>query len=135
MADELLLEPRSEDTPEEAAMALLWAMDHMLSWNAERPRAGNHLFRSSTEMNEIWLAHGGADGDAPVVDFQNWMVVAMFLDAGEYSEAPGIQEVIKMDSTIEVRYQVIGRAWTMINPCSVISVPREDGEAVFVQVE
>ena len=85
-------------------------------------------------MRCVWLQHGGEPDELPRVDFNQKMVVAMFVNAGEYTEVQRIQEVIVVGNRIEVRHSKFNGDVTTINPCSVIAVPRAEGIAEFLAV-
>lgn len=130
----VLLSERTEDSAESVARGLTWAMADMLDWDTKHPRAGMHLFRHEQELASEWLLQGGETGKVPKVDFTKEMVVAIFMDEGSYQKAPGIKRVEQRGSEIRIFYAVSGRGWTMINPCSVIKLPRADGAPVFVEI-
>lgn len=127
-----LLSERDQRTTEGVARGLVWAMDDLLTWEAEHPRAGMHVIRSRRELAELWIRHGGADGAIPDVDFEAQMVVAIFLDEGSYRRSPGIQRIDVVGNEIRIYYAFSERPWAMINPSSVVKVARADGHPVFV---
>src|SRR5689334_15836345 len=130
MSDELLPK-RDFDTPEHAARALLWAMDDLLQWDAPHPKAGRYLFRSSTEMADVWRSHRGDHDKLPNIDFDRFMVLALFMDEGAYNEIVAPKSVRVNDRRIVVTLGKSSRSWKMINPASVIRLKRCDGEVVF----
>lgn len=106
---------------------------HLLNWNAKNPKAGRYIFRTREEMAEIWMSHGGKPEEMPVVDFEKHSIVAMFLDAGSYHSAPGIQSIQPKGDIIEVHYRISSTPWKMINPCSVILTSRIESDVIFVE--
>jgi len=125
---------RKMDTPENTAKSVKWALDSMLRWYAPRPKRGNYVFRSEDEMRRVWIDQGGDPAKLPVVDFGSRMVVAMFLDAGEYRESPQLRRIAKVGERIEVLYAMEGDKLfgKVINPCIAVSIARDDAEVVFV---
>jgi hypothetical protein len=124
---------RRMDTPEQTAKSILWALESMVKWYAPSPKQGNYVFRSEDQMRRVWLEQGGDPDKLPVVDFQSRMVVAMFLDAGEYTEAPALKTIQKVGDRIEVRYAMEESMFgKIINPCIAISIPKDEAEVVFV---
>jgi hypothetical protein len=75
-----LLPQREVDNAEHIARALLWAMNDVLGWDAPHPQAG--LFRSSSRMSEVCQSHGGNDDKRPSIDFDRYMVSALFMVEG-----------------------------------------------------
>jgi hypothetical protein len=127
------LRPRfDEETPEGAARALVWAMTNLLPWHVPHPRAGQHVFLSSDEMAKVWMAHGGALGAMPKVAFDHRMVVAVFMAEGSYKTVLGVARVVHHAGKVWIVVSQSSRPWSMMNPACVISVPRIEAEAVFV---
>jgi hypothetical protein len=127
-----ILGERKMGTPEEQAKAIAWALDSMLPWYAPHPKKGSFVFRTEDEMGRVWLDQGGGRGKLPKVDFGSRMVVAMFIDEGSYTEAPRVTTIQKVGGRIEVRWAVGKTPFPRINPCIVISIPKDDAEVVFV---
>ena len=59
------------------------------------------------------------------------MVLAVFMDEGEYNEAVGPKSVRVSDDGIVVVLGKSSRPWKMINPASVIRLPRHEGVVSF----
>ena len=110
-------------------------MENILQWHVPAPKKLNCIFRSADEMIDVWKQHGGDGSKIPDIDFNKYMVVAMFLDAGNYKRAPGIRRIIKEGDVIEIEYAYQGRPWEMINPCCVIQAPRSDVMYVFKEIK
>lgn len=127
-----LMPKHDQKTVQGQADALLWAMNDMLPWHVPSPRAGTYLFRSAEEMTVIWSDHGGDVTKVSHVDFSTRMVVAVFEDAGTYQTIHVVGHVIPKDGRIWVIIAQRTAIWEMINPCSVISIPRYDGDTVFL---
>jgi hypothetical protein len=126
-----LLSKRLVDTPEDSARALLWAMSEMVPWDAPHPKAGQYLFRSERDMAEVWRSQGGDAAKFPQSDFEKFMVLALFMDEGEYHQCMAPKSVLVLDSRIVVVVGQSSTPWKMINPMSVIRFPRCEGEVVF----
>lgn len=126
---------RNMETAEGAAKAIVWAMDSILKWYAPNPKQGNHVFRTKDEMSVVWASHDGDPNELPEVDFDTQMVVAMFLDAGEYEESPGLKTIMKVGDQIEVRYTMNRSPFSKVfNPCVAVAIPKQSGEVTFVNV-
>ena len=102
-----------------------------LEWGAPKPKKGNLVFRSEEELRKAWLAHQGKSEELPKVDFKQNMVVAMFLDAGEYDVSPSVTAVRRANGEIRVYYQMTKGPIPMINPCVVFVMKKEDAKVVF----
>jgi len=81
----------------------------------------------------LWQKQGGAANEMPHVDFDTEMVAAIFLDEGSYEQAPGIQRIERVGNTVTIYYKFFETLWSMLNPCSVVKLPRADGESVFIE--
>jgi hypothetical protein len=107
-------------------------MTDLLQWRVPHPRAGRYVFRSLDEMATVWAAHGGVPEAMPNVAFDQRMVVAVFMDEGSYKTVLGVERVLHHAGKVWIVVGESSRPWSMINPASVISVPRVEGEAVFL---
>jgi hypothetical protein len=127
-----LLPERDGSTPEGEARAVLWAMDNLLPWHAEHQSEGRHVLRTPEELAALWKEQGGKDEAMPAVDFEHHMVLALFEAEGEYTTAHNISRVLAHEGKVWVIVGKFSRPWAMMNPASVIAVPRADGEVVFL---
>ncbi len=127
-----LLLDRSGDSVVAQARAILWAMTDLLAWDVDHPRARRFLARDRAAFLAEWEAQGGDPARLPDVDFTTSMVVAVIEDEGEYSEAHAIERVVQRGNEIVVVVGTRSRPWKMINPASVIRVPRAEGDVQFV---
>ncbi|APR86587.1 Hypothetical protein A7982_11936 [Minicystis rosea] len=93
-----------------------------------------HVFRSADEMREVWLAHGGEPEGMPDVDFDRHMIVALFADEGSYREIRIITRVLQGDGKLWIMVGKASRPWAMINPYTLLDVPRTEGEPVFLDL-
>jgi hypothetical protein len=130
-----LLPRQDAGSSEGLARQLSWTMDNVLQWRAKHPRAGTHVFRNAEEMLNVWGAHGGELGGSPKVDFGRYMVVAVFEGEGAYKETRSILRVTHGGGKLWIILEKFSRPWAMINPASVIAIPRADGEPIFVDAE
>ena len=105
----------------------------MLPWSTPRPRKAMCVFRDAAQMASIWRDQGGEDSKMPTVDFATSIVIAIFEEPGSYTSARVIAQVIPKGGAIYVIVEDRPSPWSMINPRSVVSVPRMEGEIVFVQ--
>lgn len=102
-----------------------------LQWDAPKPKKGNLVFRNEEEMRKVWLAHQGNPEKLPKVDFKQHMVVAMFLEAGEYEMSPSVIKVRRVDGEILVYYEMTKGPIPMLNPCVVFVIKKDDAKVVF----
>jgi hypothetical protein len=61
------------------------------------------------------------------------MVIAVFEAEGSYREVRHVQRALQGDGKLWIVIGKSSRPWSMINPASVIVVPRVDGEPVFLE--
>jgi hypothetical protein len=127
MSDELLPQ---QDTPERIARALL-KIDETVDWDAPHPKKGRYLFRSLSEMAEVWRSHGGDNDRLPTIDLDGFMVLAVFHGRGGIHEISVPESVKVADGGIVITLGTSCRPWKMINPMSVIRLPRREGDAIF----
>jgi hypothetical protein len=134
MARDLLPEHDAAST-EGVARRLLWTMDNVLRWNVKHPRSGMHVFRNAEEMAKVWSEQEGEPGGMPRVDYDQQMVVAIIEEEGSYKEIRAIQRVIHSDRGLFILVGKSRRPWSMINPASVIVMPRAEGDPRFLDAE
>jgi hypothetical protein len=84
-------------------------------------------------MARVWVEHGGEPEKLPAVDFAQHMVVAVFEAEGSYREVRGVERALQVEGKLWIIIGKSKRPWSMINPASVIVVPRADGEPVFLE--
>ena len=103
-----------------------------IDWYAPQPKKGNHILRTAEELKRVWAAHKGEDKQLPKVDFAKEMIVAMFLDAGEYQESPSITGIRKVNGEIEVSVTNTKAPFPMLNPSVVVAIPKDDAKVKFL---
>jgi hypothetical protein len=110
---------------------------YLLPWYPNTPEAGAFVFRSEEEMKHIWLSHDCKPEKLPRVDFTRAMVVAVFVDAGEYEKVPSITSIKKEGDAIKILYGMhkTRMGWKVLNPSCAIVVPIVEGNPEFVLVE
>jgi hypothetical protein len=129
--DEVVLFSRDDKDLQDPAKAIIFTIQHMLKWYAPNPIAGEFLFRSSSEMLQVWQLQGGTAAEFPKVDFTKFMVVGKFLDAGEYSVVPSLHRVAVTKGTINIDFKMVEGFMLMINPAVAIAIPTAEGEPKF----
>lgn len=118
-------------TAEGTAKAVLWALDGLVGWFAPHPRQGNHVFQNDEDLLTVWLAHGGSPEERPRVDFSRFTVVAVFVDEGTYRECPKVVSAARRNGELVVTVGRLQATYEMINPASVVTIPRFDGSVRF----
>jgi hypothetical protein len=68
----------------------------------------------------------------PKVAFDQRMVVAVFMAEGSYNTVLAVSRVVHHAAKVWIVVGQSSRPWSMINPASVIAVPRIEAEAVFL---
>ena len=104
-----------------------------LDWNVAQPQPGCHAVRSQGDLMRLWNSQGGI-GQPPMVDFERFMVLAVFAGKGCRRETLTINR-IKQDETFTTVYVcAFTQRWTTLNPMHVVQVPRTETPIQFVRL-
>ncbi len=103
-----------------------------LNWAAPSPVAGCVAVKTAEFLGQLWTEHGGEIADAPAVDFEKSMVLAVFAGEGFFREVPSIERVKVLADEMVVYVSRFSRPWSKHNAKAVIEVPQTELPVRFV---
>lgn len=104
-----------------------------LEWQVTQPQPGCHVIRSQAALGRLWKGQGGT-GQPPTVDFERFMVLAVFAGEGCRRETLTITRIKQDETFVTVYVCAFTQRWSTLNPMHVVQIPRTEHPVQFVKL-